>query len=156
MEKRVVKRRIPVIEIRAERVRTIQYLDRDISNPRAAADLGREIIAEEIATYDREHLVALYLSAKNRPVGYHVVSVGTLTASLVHPREVFKGAILCNAHALIIAHNHPSGDPTPSREDQEVTKRIKEAGRILGIDLLDHVVIGHNGRYTSFHERGLL
>lgn len=156
MERKVTRRRVPVVEIRAERVRTIQYLDREINNPREAAELGREIIAEEIATYDREHFVALYLNTKNRPVGYQVISVGTLTAALVHPREVFKGALLCNAYAVIIAHNHPSGDPTPSKEDKEITRRLKEAGQVLGIDILDHLVIGHNGRYTSFRERGIL
>lgn len=156
MEPKVVKRRVPVYEIRVERVRTIQYLDREVNGPAAAVDLAREIIAEEIAAYDREHFVALYLNTKNRPVGYQVISVGTLTAALVHPREVFKAAILSNANAVVVAHNHPSGDPTPSREDREITRRLKEAGQILGIELLDHLVIGHDGRYTSFRERALL
>ena len=82
-------------------------------------------------------------------------SIGTLNASLVHPREVFKAAMRYTAHAIILAHNHPSGDPTPSREDLALTIRLKEAGTLLGISVLDHLVIG-NGVYVSLQERGLM
>ncbi len=104
---------------------------------------------------DREEFLAVFLDGKNRLIGFNVVSVGSLTASLVHPREVFKPAILANAAALVIVHNHPSGDPTPSAEDQAITDRLKKAAELLGMSLLDHVVIGDR-RYVSFADTGIL
>lgn len=98
---------------------------------------------------DREEFIVIPLDAKNRVLGFHTVSVGSLTASIVHPREVFKVAILANAVAVILVHNHPSGDPTPSEEDRRVTSRLKAAGEELGIPVLDHLVIGDEG-YHSF------
>jgi len=103
----------------------------------------------------REHLYALVLDARNQVRHRRVVSTGTLTESLVHPREVYKEAIRFSAAALVLVHNHPSGDPTPSPEDIATTKRLTEAGKILGIELLDHVVIG-DGRWVSLKERGLM
>ncbi len=103
---------------------------------------------------DREELLVVPLDGKNQVLGFHVVSVGTLTASLVHPREVFKVAILANAAALILVHGHPSGSPEPSAEDVAITRRLKEAGELLGIRLLDHVVIG-DGRYVSLADENL-
>jgi len=93
---------------------------------------------------DRESFVVVHLDTKHRPLSVEVATTGTLDASLVHPREVFKGAILAGASAVLLMHNHPSGDPTPSREDFAVTKRIEEAGEILGIQVLDHIVVGEN------------
>ena len=95
----------------------------------------------------------LALDTRNKPLSHEVISTGSLNASLVHPREVYLHAILQNAAAIVVAHNHPSGDPNPSREDRALTRRLAEAGRILGIDLLDHVVLGH-GCYYSFKEHG--
>src|SRR5437870_9711185 len=89
------------------------------------------------------------------PIAYHVVARDSLDSLLVHPREVFKAAILANAAAIIVMHNHPSGDPTPSREDREITARLKLCGEELGIPLVDHVVIGADS-YRSFAESGLL
>jgi len=100
----------------------------------------------------REHFVAIYLDGRHRPIADSVVSIGTATASLVHPREVFQPAIALGACALLIGHNHPSGDPTPSAEDLEVTKRLAEAGRILGVNLLDHVVWARDGAFHSIRE----
>ena len=107
------------------------------------------------APLDREHFVVLLLDGKNKPIGYNVVSVGTLTASLVHPREVFKTAIMENAAAIVLAHNHPSGDPTPSAEDHAVTQQLVHAGDILGIRVLDHVVISE-GEHYSFCDHGTM
>lgn len=101
----------------------------------------------------REHVIALYLDGSHVIVGYSVVSTGTANQAPVHPREIFQAAIACGACALIIAHNHPSGDITPSMQDRDVTKRIKEAGILLGIPLLDHVIVSSKS-YTSFQERG--
>lgn len=108
-----------------------------------------------LASKRKEHLVALYLDACHRLLHREVVSVGTLTASLVHPREVFAPAVEKSAAGVIVAHNHPSGDVRPSDEDREATRRLCQAGRILGIPLLDHVLVAE-GRYFSFREHGLM
>jgi DNA repair protein RadC len=106
---------------------------------------------------DREHFVVLLLDQKNQVIGIHTVSVGSLTASIVHPREVYKVAILRNAAAIICGHNHPSGDCQPSREDRALTARLVEAGKLLGIAVLDHVIIGDGtSSYFSFADEGLL
>ena len=94
------------------------------------------------------------LDAKNRLISRETVSVGHLTAALVHPREVFKAAILANAAAIALVHNHPSGDPEPSREDVEITRRLVKAGELLGIPVLDHVVVTRRG-HVSIAERGM-
>lgn len=99
--------------------------------------------------------MAVFLNTKNRIIGEEIISEGTLTGSLVHPREVFQPAILRHAAALVVAHNHPSGDPHPSREDRELTAMLYQAGKTLGIPLLDHLVIG-DGIYYSFQENGAL
>ena len=104
----------------------------------------------DIATADREHVVCLYLDCKNKPIGKHVISIGNLNASLIHPREVFKGALLANAHSIILAHNHPSGDVTPSRDDTKITQRIARAGALLGVALLDHVILSPDGTFYSY------
>jgi len=108
-----------------------------------------------LANETKEHFLALHLDSKNHIVCIDHVSAGSLNASIVHPREVFKGVLLSSAAALILMHNHPSGDPTPSREDLELTGRLREAGELLGIRVLDHVVIG-SGCYVSIADRGLL
>jgi DNA repair protein RadC len=103
---------------------------------------------------DREHFVVSGLDAKHRVIGINVVSIGSLSLSIVHPREVFKPLIVMNAAAWLCAHNHPSGDVTPSHEDRALTKRLKEAGELLGITLLDHVILGEADRYWSFADQG--
>ena len=110
----------------------------------------------QFADRDREHLIAIFLNARNQLIGLDVVSVGTMTASLVHPREVFKGAILMNAAALILAHNHPSGDHLPSPEDRESTRRMANAGELLGIKLHDHIILSPGGGFYSFKTEGRL
>jgi DNA repair protein RadC len=104
---------------------------------------------------DREHFWRIALDARSNVLGYETVSIGTISASLVHPREVFKGAILSNAAAIIVAHNHPSQDTSPSPEDKEVTRRIQKAGELLGIPLFDHLVLGDRS-FFSFKEAGIL
>jgi DNA repair protein RadC len=105
--------------------------------------------------WDREIMIAVALDARNRPIGSHIVSVGTLSASLVHPREVLKFALLANSASIILAHNHPSGERTPSKEDIELTRRMCKAGEIMGIKILDHLVFGGE-EYLSMKEQGLL
>jgi len=105
---------------------------------------------------DKEHFLLLALNNKNRLNGFKVISTGSLTASLVHPREVWRAALHLCAAAVIFVHNHPSGDPAPSLEDQEITRRLKETADLLGIRLLDHIVLGGQDRFFSFNDRGLL
>lgn len=102
----------------------------------------------------KEHFIVLHLDGKNRIACLDRVSVGSLNQSIVHPREVFKTACLSSAAAILLLHNHPTGDPSPSREDLEITRRIKEAGDLLGIKVLDHIIIGDS--YLSFAEQGLI
>ena len=102
----------------------------------------------------REQFSVLALNTRNKPLSHEVLSTGSLNGSLVHPREVFLHAILQNAAAIVVAHNHPSGDPNPSREDRQLTRRLAEAGRILGIDLLDHIILSHGPHFYSFKEQG--
>ena len=122
-------------------------------SPRAAALLLKKFLAG----VDREHFVLLLLNTKNKVTGIHVVSVGSLDSSLVHPREVFKPAVLANCASIILGHNHPSGDPQPSREDIGLTKRLKDAGELMGIPVLDHIVVGDGSvRYFSFKEESFI
>ncbi|QDP39444.1 RadC family protein [Radiobacillus deserti] len=102
----------------------------------------------------QEHFEAIFLNTKNVVIGRKNVFKGSLNASIVHPRETFKEAIRLSAASIIVAHNHPSGNATPSREDIEVTKRLKEVGQVTGIELLDHVIIGTSGKFISLKEKG--
>ena len=121
------------------------------------AQQAAELLRQYLGAVDREHFLVLLLDRKNAPIGLHTVSIGSLTASIVHPREVFKVAILANAAAILCGHNHPSGDPAPSREDRALTQRLVEAGKLLGISVVDHIVIGDGTTaYFSFADQGLL
>lgn len=130
----------------------------------AARDPGRPVVASpadvhallgaRLAHLDREHFVVCLLDTKNRVIGSPIISIGTLSSSLVHPREVFKPAIKASAASVILAHNHPSGDVRPSREDRDVTKRLVEAGKTIGIEALDHVIVGDG--FFSMKEHGIL
>lgn len=122
-----------------------------VNSPADAAQL----VLRELSFADREHFVIIMLNTKNRVIAKKTVSIGHLQASLVHPREMFKDAIKRSSAALILVHNHPSGDLTPSQEDIATTARLREAGAVLGIDILDHIIVGDN-RYFSFREHGLL
>ncbi len=114
-----------------------------------------ESFREEFAALDREYFVLITLDSKNRTIGYHTISIGSLSSSIVHSREVFKAALLQSAAAVIFLHNHPSGDPVPSMEDRECTKRLTAAAKILGIRVLDHVILGETD-YFSFADAGIL
>ena len=102
---------------------------------------------------DREFLIGLYLNSRNQVIAYHVISIGTVNSTIVHPREVFKLAIMKNSCSVIIAHNHPSGGLDPSDADLKITKRISAAGKILGIELLDHIIITPAGKTFSIKKR---
>jgi DNA repair protein RadC len=121
---------------------------------RSPADVAHLMMAD-LRYETREHLIALVLDARNQVRHTRTISTGTLTESLVHPREVFREAIRFSAAALVLVHNHPSGDPSPSPQDIATTRRLVEGGKLLGIDLLDHVIVG-DGRWTSLKEQGLM
>ena len=122
-----------------------------IRSPEDAAGL----VMEEMRHLDREHFRAILLNTKNQVIATDNVSVGTLNSSAVHPRELFRNAIKRSAAALILLHNHPSGDPAPSREDIDITGRLVQSGKIIGIEVLDHVIIGDN-KFTSLKAEGLI
>ncbi|MDP3935183.1 MAG: DNA repair protein RadC [Candidatus Giovannonibacteria bacterium] len=122
-----------------------------LDSPQAVVNYLREKIGRE----KKEHFVILALDSRNNLISINDVSVGTLNANLVHPREVFGDAIKSNAASVIVAHNHPSGDPEPSEDDLVITKRLVEAGKILGIEVADHIIVAKNG-FLSFTEKGLI
>jgi len=111
-----------------------------------------EYCSPKLAGADKEHFMMLHLDARNRVVKDEVISIGTLTGTITHPREIFKAAIKESAYAVILVHNHPSGDPTPSEEDKAMTERLMNAGEILGIKMLDHVIIGKDDWYSLKEE----
>jgi DNA repair protein RadC len=115
----------------------------------------KNLLMEEMRYLEKEHFKAILLNIKNHVISVEDISIGSLNTSIVHPREVFKTAIKRSSASLIIVHNHPSGDPTPSKEDIQVTKRLVDAGKIIGIEVLDHIIIG-NGIFISFKEKGII
>lgn len=129
------------------------FCGKAVFGPEDIADIFRQVLKNE----DRELFTMLALDTKHRVIGINVVSQGTLNASIIHPREVFKAAMLLNASGIIICHNHPSGNITPSREDSRVTKKLVKAGEILDIPVLDHLIVGWemdgSFRYYSFKEQ---
>lgn len=131
--------------------KTIKEQNEKITSPQRV----HELIKSKLRNYAKEHFFVLSFDTRNKLLGMDTVSVGTLTTSLAHPREVFEAAIRRHADHIIVAHNHPSQDPEPSQEDREVTKLLAESGRVLGIALADHVIVGADS-YISFKEQGFL
>jgi DNA repair protein RadC len=116
---------------------------------------GANYVMEEMSSLKQEHFVTIFLNTKNQVIHRQTIFIGSLNASIVHPREVFREAIKRSAASIICAHNHPSGDPTPSQEDIHVTKRLSESGKMIGIELLDHLIIGDH-KFISLKEKGYL
>ncbi len=133
-----------------KRVSRLQIDDRYIIR---SPDDGAKYVMDEMRFLSQEHFVCIYLNTKNQVLHKQTVFIGSLNASIVHPREVFKEAMKRSAASIICFHNHPSGDPNPSREDIEVTQRLSECGKIIGIDLLDHIIIGDQ-KFVSLKEKG--
>lgn len=144
-------KRVDIVKIKMVKEHSVLYSARRIQSSSDADTLVRQFLEE----LDREAMMVVALNAKSEPTCLQVISTGSLSSSIVHPREVFKVAILSNAYSILLAHNHPSGDTTPSQEDLNITKRIKNASEIMGIPILDHIIIGSNG-YYSFKENGEL
>jgi DNA repair protein RadC len=147
-----VEYKLQVYKLRLVRSSTRSVKVEVVKQPEDAANALRKYLENE----DREHFVALMLDIKGRIIGIHTISVGTINETLVHPREVFKAAILANAHAVIIGHNHPSGEATPSVDDIEVTRELIRAGEYLKIPVLDHIIIGHDGSFVSLMRHELI
>jgi len=142
---------IPIYQVTLVREGTVKVYDKCLTAPKQAADLAREYIG----SVDRETFIILMLNTKNYIIGINTVSIGSLSASIVHPREIFKPAMLCNSASVILSHNHPSGHPDPSQEDLQVTRRLVDAGNVLGVAIRDHIIIGADS-YFSFKEKGLI
>lgn len=131
--------------------------ERPVDQPERLVDFWHDIIAQQ-PDYepDKERVVVILLNTRLRPYAWNLVSLGNVSESTAHPREVFRPAIAGNAYAIALMHNHPSGCPDPSRADEKVTRRIVEAGTILGIRLMDHVIVGADRKYYSFREAGMV
>ncbi|MEH7074207.1 MULTISPECIES: RadC family protein [Bacillaceae] len=142
---------LAAVEI-GRRIANLDYKDRYVI--RSPED-GAKYVMNDMRFLSQEHFVCMYLNTKNQVIHKQTIFIGSLNASIVHPREVFREALKRSAASIIAAHNHPSGDPAPSREDIEVTKRLVECGKIIGIDLLDHLIIGEN-KFVSLKEKGYL
>ena len=143
---------VPLYTTRLVRERTFTFPTRD--QVRSPADAA-VVLAEYFSDRDREEFVVAFMDTANTLTGLHVASVGGLAASIVEPRQVFKAAVLANAAAVLLAHNHPSGNPEPSREDVAVTRQLVEAGKVMGIPVHDHLIVTDHG-HTSLAERGLM
>lgn len=139
-----------VLRIRQEVLEVKEKKEYKVSTPEDASRIASFFIGDE----DREVFFVMCLNTKNMIVAVHRCHVGSLNASIVHPREVFKSAILNNAASIIVSHQHPSQNVSPSKEDLQVTKRLIEAGRIIGIEVLDHVIVSAGDTYYSLKENG--
>lgn len=146
-----IRKDIPIVSLQLVRDRTVKYGTSQMMYPHSIYNLFTQIYGEP----DRELFVIVCLDTRHKPTAISTISQGTLNSSLVHPREVFKTAMLANAAAIALIHNHPSGDSSPSPEDIAVTKRLAKAGELLDIKVLDHIVIGDN-QWTSLLQRGLM
>ncbi len=144
-------------EIKVVNIRLVKEPSLYSTEPVHSPDDVLKVLAEELKTYDREVFAILNLKTNGKPINLNICSVGTLSESMVSPREVFKSSILSNAAAFIAVHNHPSGNPQPSVEDKIVTKRLQECGRLLNINMMDHVIVaGETGEIISFKAEGLM
>jgi DNA repair protein RadC len=139
-------KRINIVSLKLVREKSVPY-PAALSGPFDSARLAQELLEDK----DRENFLVIFLDTKHRPIGVEISSIGSASACLVQPGVVFRAALLVAATAVVFAHNHPSGDPTPSPEDIDLTKLLIEAGNLLGVRVLDHLVIG-DGRWISIRE----
>lgn len=144
-------KRVNIVSLKLVKESCLLYKERSVRSP----EDGYQLIKLFLADKDREYFIVASLDTKNQPVSINICHIGSLNASIVHPREVMKSAILSNAASIIVGHNHPSGQPEPSKEDIDVTKRLVEAGKIIGIDVIDHIIVGDE-TYTSLKEKGYI
>ena len=151
MKKQAAKR-VDIVSLKMVKESSILYGNRKVSSPNDAKELVKVFLED----CDREKFLVAYLNIKNEPIAIHTVSIGSLNSSICHPREVLKGALLSNAASMILFHNHPSGDVSPSKEDVAITKRLVEAAKLIGIEIIDHIIIGDRDKYYSFKEEGII
>lgn len=154
--------RIPGIgKVKCKQIMAAVQLAKLMNMPKDAPTIIRsprdvfELLRWEIGHQQKEHFIVLFLSTKNHVIGKEIISIGSLNSCIVHPREVFKSACKRSAASIVAVHNHPSEDTTPSLEDIQITKRLAEAGEIIGIDLLDHVIVS-TSEFTSLKEKGVI
>lgn len=147
-KKKIPAKRVDIVSLKLVKESSVLYETRKISNPYDAYRLAKNFLVDS----DREKFVVVCLDTKSQPVSIEVVSIGNVNSTMVHPREVFKVAVLSNASKIICFHNHPSGSTNFSKEDEVITNRLKKCGEILGIELVDHIVVGNNDKYFSFKE----
>ncbi len=150
MGKRITKYKLELVKESSK----VYEVESKVSSPSGVRDYLEQIF--KLSIQAEEVVVILVLDIKNNVIGAFEVSRGSLNTSMVHPREVFKRALLLNGASIILAHNHPSGDVTPSKEDISITKRLVDGGKLLGVELLDHVIVGEDGDFMSFKQDELL
>lgn len=144
-------KRVNIVSIKLVKESSLLYKERAIRSPEDGYRLMKQLLGD----LDREAFIVISLDTKNQPTSINICHIESLNASIVHPREVMKSVILSNGASFMVGHNHPSGNPAPSREDIEVTKRLVETGKILGIDLLDHIIVGDE-TFISLKEKGYI
>ena len=147
--------RINVYELELKKVKgiNIELQNFIVRSPETAYEIIEN--TGKLSSKASENFGILCMTTKNKVAGFHILSIGSLNSTIVHPREVFKSAMMNNSSSIILFHNHPSGDPTPSNEDIEMTKRLYDLGEQLGIDVLDHIIVG-DCSYVSLKEQGLM
>jgi len=145
--KKQSRKKINIVSLQIVKESHQWYSKRQIQSPDDAVEIARQFLGNP----DREHLIAICLSTKYEPTHIETVSIGSLDTTVAHPREMFKTAIMANSAAIILVHNHPSGNPEPSDEDQQMAKRVQETGKLLGIQLLDCIILGDSS-YISMKE----
>ena len=151
-KKKIPAKRVGIVSLKLIKENSVLYETRIIRSPYDAYKLIKNFLIDS----DREKFVVACLDTKNQPVNISVVSMGSVNSAIVHPREVFKVSMLSNASKIICFHNHPSGNLKCSKEDENITNRLKECGEILGIELVDHIIVGDNDTYFSFKENCMM
>lgn len=148
------KEKIQIVHLQMVKDREVPYGNTHLNGPEETTRFIKDIVADMICDRDRECIVVCAVDTQLKPVSIQITGVGTIDSCLYSVPEIFKMALLSNAASILLFHNHPSGDPSPSREDMQCTRRIAEAGKLLGIKLQDHIILGDNDCYYSFKEAG--
>jgi DNA repair protein RadC len=145
-------KRVNIVSLELVKESSLLYGPRKCTSVQAAY----ELVSPFIKNKDREHFLVLGLNTKNEPTVIHIAHIGTANQSIAVPRDILKPVLLSNGNRMIVSHNHPSGDVTPSKQDNDFTKRLQDAGSLIGIELMDHLIVGPNDTYYSFKEAEFL
>ncbi len=138
---------VQLVRLYAVKEKELPYGKKELNDSAKVVELSRQILKNQ----DREYILAIAMDARTKPVAVEIVAIGTVNQAVIEPRDLFKHAIISNAAGVVMVHNHPSGNPSPSEEDYKITAKINDAGRLLGIPLLDHIIVGDDS-YFSFKE----